>query len=1093
MAELVGLIASILQLVDTVTKATAVVKDFHNAAKEQQQIVERIKSLQPLLSALQDRAKNNGASPGIQNIKGPLLEFQAAMQKITDELLPAKARWGKLSQRVTWMVNKKKKAQEYLQEIEQFKLLCNNWLTVDIWWVFSHLSAVGYNIVILGMLGSNNRRITWELILLEVQEQHLARIQTAVNSASDVVREQQEYNAEMRRSKIIDWLSPLNFFQRQADILKTWQPGTGDWLFADHKFKDWESSSGGILWCRGIPGAGKTVLSGGNVAVTVAYLSHKETEFQTSENILSGLWRQLIVDKSLPATVHDLHKHHRERKTRPSLDEISKVWSLRLLNIQRLWRSVPRSMTLANMLMGTFHPSGYSTPFKTAQNCWLKSGLKSPTNSQGMFLLAKLHMDSLATKNSVTALRETLQHLPTDLNQTYDEAMNRIDRQSKDDRQLAHLALTWVVFAKRPFESFDPDNISDISIIVSACAGLITVDAVVSVARVIHYTTQDYLEKLDRFSNAQVDIASRCFAYASFADFASPFGWNGWQHQFLKYHEYFLVHALGQPEVCLRDIIIPFLERASSKDDFWYDHFIHNYTEGFCNSDELSPLTIAAVFNLQTIATQLITGQISATTLTMGLHGASYYGHCQMIELLIENGADVNGQGGHFGTALQAASAEGAEAIVRLLIEKGADVNVQGGKYGTALQAASWREAEAVVQLLIEKGADVNVQGGKYGSALQAASWGEAEVVFQLLIEKGADVNMQGRKYGTASQKVDVKADDKLISKRHHTSSVGSEEVAAELDADEADPDSNIWDDLDAADIDNPRDGQRKTMPNAYYMDNQPNLTWDMRATLNEWLIHSSSAPHLIDRFLSTRAISPLKLQLVGMACLLIASKVEDIVSPYIRNFIDICDGAYAAAEVIQAERHILHELEWNMSYPSPVNYLRRISKVDNYEPQKLTVAKYLAEIACVERRLIVYPPSLVAAAAMWLAHIALGEEEWTPTSCTTRCTPRTHSSPPRTTCCTTCCSPSAIRASTRSTRTREIGRARALTPPQVSVYIRQWALVRWAEGASVDLVAELADVKNEIRAQKRLRAIKAVHPAGTIGDAVLNLDADKE
>jgi hypothetical protein len=169
-------------------------------------------------------------------------------------------------------------------------------------------------------------------------------------------------------------------------------------------------------------------------------------------------------------------------------------------------------------------------------------------------------MDSLATKNSVTALRETLQHLPTDLNQTYDEAMNRIDCQSKDDRRLAQLALTWVVFAKRPLNvrepqealaiklgatAFDPDNISDISIIVSACAGLITVDAVVSVARVIHYTTQDYLEKLDRFSNAQVDIASRCFAYASFADFASPFGWNGWQHQFLKYHEYSIVGFNG--------------------------------------------------------------------------------------------------------------------------------------------------------------------------------------------------------------------------------------------------------------------------------------------------------------------------------------------------------------------------------------------------------------------------------------------------------------------------------------------------------------------------------------------------------------------
>ena len=37
---------------------------------------------------------------------------------------------------------------------------------------------------------------------------------------------------------------------------------------------------------------------------------------------------------------------------------------------------------------------------------------------------------------------------------------------------------------------------------------------------------------------------------------------------------------------------------------------------------------------------------------------------------------------------LQAASYEGHEKVVELLLSKEADVNAQGGKYGTALQAA---------------------------------------------------------------------------------------------------------------------------------------------------------------------------------------------------------------------------------------------------------------------------------------------------------------------------------------------------------------------------------------------------------------------
>jgi len=47
------------------------------------------------------------------------------------------------------------------------------------------------------------------------------------------------------------------------------------------------------------------------------------------------------------------------------------------------------------------------------------------------------------------------------------------------------------------------------------------------------------------------------------------------------------------------------------------------------------------------------------------------------MNLLLEKGADVNAQGGHYGNALQAAASEGHGMIVNLLLEKGADVNAQ--------------------------------------------------------------------------------------------------------------------------------------------------------------------------------------------------------------------------------------------------------------------------------------------------------------------------------------------------------------------------------------------------------------------------------
>ena len=74
--------------------------------------------------------------------------------------------------------------------------------------------------------------------------------------------------------------------------------------------------------------------------------------------------------------------------------------------------------------------------------------------------------------------------------------------------------------------------------------------------------------------------------------------------------------------------------------------------------------------------------------------------------------------------------------MVELLLAKGADVNAQGGRYGTALQAALYRGHEEVVELLLAKGADVNAQGGRYGNALQAASVYGNKKVIELLLDK---------------------------------------------------------------------------------------------------------------------------------------------------------------------------------------------------------------------------------------------------------------------------------------------------------------------------------------------------------------------
>ncbi|KAI0871177.1 hypothetical protein GGS24DRAFT_472221 [Hypoxylon argillaceum] len=113
----------------------------------------------------------------------------------------------------------------------------------------------------------------------------------------------------------------------------------------------------------------------------------------------------------------------------------------------------------------------------------------------------------------------------------------------------------------------------------------------------------------------------------------------------------------------------------------------------------------------------------------------------ETLDFLIDKGADVNLQGGLYGTALQVAAYLGALDIARLLVDNGAEPNLQGGRFDTALQAAAWAGSLETVKFLFNKGADVNLQGGECGTALQAAVMRRNLEVTEFLIENGADLD----------------------------------------------------------------------------------------------------------------------------------------------------------------------------------------------------------------------------------------------------------------------------------------------------------------------------------------------------------------
>jgi len=222
------------------------------------------------------------------------------------------------------------------------------------------------------------------------------------------------------------------------------------------------------------------------------------------------------------------------------------------------------------------------------------------------------------------------------------------------------------------------------------------------------------------------------------------------------------------------------------------------------------------------------------------------------------------------------------------------------------------------------------------------------------------------------------------------------------VEQESVDPDLQPVPNLDDEDVDDPlmvseyvveifeylKELEIATMANPDYMDNQNELEWKMRGILVDWLLEVHTrfrllpetlflAVNIIDRFLSAKVVQLDRLQLVGVTAMFIASKYEEVLSPHVQNFRHVADDGFTEDEILSAERFVLAALNYDLSYPNPMNFLRRISKADNYDIQTRTLGKYLLEIGCLDHRFLAHPPSQVAAAAMYLARLVLERGPW--------------------------------------------------------------------------------------------------------------------
>jgi G2/mitotic-specific cyclin 3/4 len=176
--------------------------------------------------------------------------------------------------------------------------------------------------------------------------------------------------------------------------------------------------------------------------------------------------------------------------------------------------------------------------------------------------------------------------------------------------------------------------------------------------------------------------------------------------------------------------------------------------------------------------------------------------------------------------------------------------------------------------------------------------------------------------------------------------------------------------------------------PNEHYMDNQNEIQWSMRSVLMDWMIQVHTrfgllpetlflAVNYIDRFLSCKVVSLGKLQLAGATALFVAAKYEEINCPSVQEIVYMVDNAYTIDEILKAERFMLSMLQFELGWPGPMSFLRRISKADEYDLDTRTMAKYFLEVMIMDERFVACPPSFASAGAHCLSRLVLDKGDW--------------------------------------------------------------------------------------------------------------------
>lgn len=324
------------------------------------------------------------------------------------------------------------------------------------------------------------------------------------------------------------------------------------------------------------------------------------------------------------------------------------------------------------------------------------------------FLLPRLHLDRLCNQTRISKVRKALEDLPSKLDETYEDAMNRIKHQCDEHYQLALRVLSWISKAQRPLrieelqhavaveagdDDIDEDPLESPALFVSVCAGLVTIDEESGSFRLVHFTVEEFFKHrhYEWFPDAQKLIAETCLTYLSFVDFGQGTDKYSYEFRALLQKYPLLQYAVDEWAIHVRRAAFVLEE-------------VRNLALKFLGND----MKVASAVQIYDGAQRLNRKYVYfrkryCVARVPGSHLLTMLRCEQLAACWQAWGGDINAKDHEGQSALHLAVFAKDFEMTRCLLNAGADMDIRDAEGWTALISAAYRWWDEGVQLLLEE------------------------------------------------------------------------------------------------------------------------------------------------------------------------------------------------------------------------------------------------------------------------------------------------------------------------------------------------------------------------------------------------------